>query len=138
MQRGPVFSSFCRVFVPAAILFGVTIRIALLTAQTQRPTSTRDGVYSESQAQRGRLVFEGLCTDCHTARMWGADWDTKTVADIFDFVSMYMPEPAPGSLSPQDYRDVIAFFLQQNGLPAGETDLPDNYNVLKQIKMERK
>ena len=138
MRFIPVYSSFSRLVAVAAAVFGLVGRSALLQAQSTEPTrSTKQRVYSETQAERGRLLFEGLCTDCHSPRMWGPDWNTKTVADIFDYVSMYMPEQAPGSLSAQEYRDIIAFFLKQNGLPAGQADLPDNPDVLKQIKMER-
>jgi hypothetical protein len=47
-----------------------------------------------------------------------------------------MPEDNPGSLKPQQYADIVSFFLQLNGYPAGETELPVGAAALKSIQME--
>ncbi len=41
------------------------------------------------------------------------------VSDIFNFVSKQMPAATPGSLSHEEYEQIMAFILQQNGYPAG-------------------
>jgi mono/diheme cytochrome c family protein len=124
-------------FVTAIAIFSATTAVALRAQADTAARSTRDGVYTDAQAERGRMVFEGICTDCHQPAMWGDDWDGKSVGDIFAFISQNMPEPAPGSLSSQQIRDVIAFFLRSNQLPAGERELPAAVNALNQIRLER-
>lgn len=127
-------SHFYRLLPLVVLLF---LGVAHLAAQAPSARSTRDGVYTAEQAERGKVVFEEGCTQCHTARMWGTDWNSKSVADIYDFISQYMPEQAPGSLSAEQVRDVIAFFLSSNRLPAGPSELPATVEGLKAIRMER-
>jgi hypothetical protein len=50
----------------------------------------------------------------------------KTVGDLFEFVSKYMPNGAPGSLSEAAYQDIAAVILKSNGFPAGTTELAAN------------
>ena len=45
----------------------------------------------------------------------------KTVGDLLEFVSTYMPNGTPGSLSEPTYRDIVALMLKSNGFPAGTT-----------------
>jgi polar amino acid transport system substrate-binding protein len=45
------------------------------------------------------------------------------VSDVFVIVSQNMPATAPGSLSHDDYVELMAFLLQQNGYPAGSKAL---------------
>ena len=59
------------------------------------------------------------------------------MADLYLFISQNMPEPAPGTLSAQDVRDVITVFLKGNGLPAGQSELPASLEALRQIRLER-
>jgi hypothetical protein len=44
-----------------------------------------------------------------------------------------MPARAAGSLSQQEYADVLSYVLKANGLPAGETELPADLERLKPI-----
>ena len=120
----------------AALIFGtvVTMRGAQATPPQR---STRDGVFTVAQADRGKMVFEGVCTDCHTPDMWGSDWDTRTVGDLYEFISQNMPKTAPGTLTPPQARDVISFVLQSNSVPAGMMELPTDVDAMKQIRMER-
>ena len=125
--------------VGAAVCLG-SLTVAVLSAgqPTPAPTrSTRDGVYTLAQADRGDGVFNARCTECHGVRMWGADWDTKTAGDIYEFISNYMPETAPGTLTANQVRDVLAFILKNNRLPDGAAELPEALSALKQIRMER-
>lgn len=110
---------------------------AVVLAQTTSPArSVRDGVYSSAQADRGGAVYEEKCTSCHASRMWGSDWTTRSLWDIYDTVSNYMPQDNPGSLGPQQSRDVIAYILKTNKLPAGRAELPAADDDLRQIRVE--
>lgn len=128
-----------RVLVLTAAATGVAIGAlcadAHVSAQSGALATTRDGVYSTAQAARGQMVFDEKCRDCHTAAMWGSDWEGKSVGDVFEYISQYMPEPAPGTLSAQQTRDVVAFLLKSNTLPAGSAELPEMLEAMKSIKM---
>lgn len=138
-----------RSFVQACALTGVAwLSVAL--AATFSPTgveaqavaavptrSVAQGVYTEAEAERGRGVFDRLCTDCHAARMWGGDWDGKTVGDVYEVIANFMPEPNPGSMTAAEVRDVIAHILKSNDVPTGTNELPPTLEALKDIKLER-
>jgi quinoprotein glucose dehydrogenase len=113
----------------------------LVAAQSAR--SVNEGVYSAAQADRGAAVFKTTCTACHeTSRFTGDDflsgWTGKPLHALFDHVSTTMPEDNPGSLKPQQYADVIAYFLELNGYPAGKSDLQDTAEALKAIAFDKK
>ena len=134
---------FSRLLLLASAAFGIALvaaasgaDLAAQAAPAGTSRSTRDGVYTDAQADRGRQLFEEGCTDCHNIRMWGTDWDGKSAGDVFEFISAYMPEQAPGTLSAPQVRDIIASFLKQAKLPAGSSELPTTLDGLKQIRME--
>jgi mono/diheme cytochrome c family protein len=130
------------------------IGIALLSlwtaaAAAQSERSVRDGVYSEEQAKRGEALYAELCANCHGEQMEGIDmspaltgstfssnWNTLTVGDLFDRIRTTMPMDRPGTITPQQNADVIAFMLKANQYPAGDTELPNTVTPLKTIKIE--
>ncbi len=122
--------------VVAAITSAFDANLAAQAAPAGMSRSTRDGVYTDPQAERGQKVFDEKCTECHPLRMWGTDWDDKSAGDVYEFITAFMPEPAPGSLSAQQVRDVIANFLKQAKLPAGASELPETLEGLRQIRMD--
>jgi hypothetical protein len=101
--------------------------------------TTSDGIYTMAQAARGEATFMNICTTCHNAQEFRGShfsqgWGSRTVGDLHQFISEMMPMDAPGSLTAQEYADVVAFFIRQNGYPAGQTELPTSNEALKQIK----
>jgi hypothetical protein len=50
-------------------------------------------------------------------------WDRRTVGDLYEHISETMPEDDPGSLTRQQYVDVVAYILRLNGFPAGRDEL---------------
>ena len=103
--------------------------------------SVNDGVYSAAQAERGQKVFEATCTTCHDpGRFTGPDfikqWSGQPLHALFDTMSTTMPEDNPGSLKPQQYADLVAYFLQLNKYPAGQEELKGAAEALRTLKME--
>jgi mono/diheme cytochrome c family protein len=111
--------------------------------------SVKDGVYTEEQAKRGEVVYAETCANCHGERMEGIDmspaltgstfssnWNTLTVGDLFDRIRTTMPMDRPGTITPQENADVIAYMLKANQYPAGSTELPNTVLPLKVIKIE--
>lgn len=116
-----------------------------ITASAQART-VWNGVYTEAQATRGGVVFSASCSRCHSAepnageegRRLAGDhfWQSyreSTVDRLLDFVSKNMPNGAGGTLSANNYADVVAFILNLNGLPTGAAELTKENAVGVQI-----
>jgi polar amino acid transport system substrate-binding protein len=104
-------------------------------------SSVMDGVFTSSQAARGRQQFQQTCTSCHsmgehTGQKFGVKWQGTTIGDLFDLVSSTMPEGDPGSLKPEEYASILAFFLSESGYKDGEKELPSDLESLKKIRIE--
>jgi mono/diheme cytochrome c family protein len=129
-------------FPLAGLLLLAAATASLTTAQTNVPQAKAgrrtvwDGVYTEAQAARGVTSFGQSCAGCHVLAAEGRAplagepfWKSfaqKTVGELLDFVSTYMPNGTPGSLSEPTYKDIVALILKSNGFPAGTTDLDRN------------
>lgn len=99
-----------------------------------------DGVFTAAQAARGERTFEEVCAGCHdTGEFSGArfrlSWMDRTVGELFDTISTLMPEGDPGSLGPGEYAALVAYLLQLNGYPPGETPLPGALAALEELKI---
>jgi len=125
----------------AGVLFVVLATAGLAIGQTSR--TVWDGVYTEAQADRGMMAFGQSCAGCHALAAEGkaplvgdAFWKSfaqKNVGDLLEFVSTYMPNGNPGSLTEPTYRDIVALILKSNGFPAGTTELGGNASASVQI-----
>jgi mono/diheme cytochrome c family protein len=92
-------------------------------------------LYTAAQATAGMGKFLGNCGMCHGAKLQGlsgpslkgpnfaSDKADFSVSDVFTIVSQNMPATNPGSLEHDDYVQIMAYLLQQNGYPAGTTAL---------------
>jgi mono/diheme cytochrome c family protein len=102
-------------------------------------TSVWDGVFTSSQAERGRTVYAANCAQCHGADLQGGegaaliadkfwlDWGERTVGELLTYVSKSMPFSEDGSLAGTlaagTYADIIAHILSSNGFPSGKQEL---------------
>ena len=106
-------------------------------AGTQAARTVWDGVYTEAQAERGRASYKQTCLSCHRDDLRGDStapslvgesflflWGDMQVGELSARIQKVMPPERPGSLPAQDYTDIVAFILQQNGFPAGSGELP--------------
>ena len=64
-------------------------------------------------------------------------WSGKPLTDLHVAV-MSMPMDAPGSLSKQEYADILADFLSLNGYPAGPTPLAGTDEAIRAITLDVK
>jgi cytochrome c len=102
--------------------------------------STLSGVYTSEQALRGKDVYAGNCRSCHTpmshtGEMFATWWQGKRLADLFTFVRTQMPKNDPGSLSPEDAADVVAYLLQMNAMPPGTTEIYPDADSLRRFRI---
>ena len=103
-------------------------------AQSAGEPSVWDGVYSEAQALRGRMLYEASCARCHGDDLSGAnarplagesfvrDWGGLMLDGVLTRART-MPPGAAGSLGEAGYVDIIAYVLSANEFPHGETEL---------------
>jgi S-disulfanyl-L-cysteine oxidoreductase SoxD len=95
-----------------------------------------NGVYTEAQAARGMMAYGQSCMGCHALTAEGKTplvgesfWKSfaqKSVGELLEYVSTYMPNGTPGSLSKSTYEDIVALILKSNGFPAGATEVASN------------
>jgi len=90
------------------------------------------GVYTEAQATAGRAVYAASCAGCHRPNLVGGGdapplvgagimsaWGDHPIAELYAAIVNSMPPGAAGSLSDEQYTNVMAFLLQANGAKAG-------------------
>ena len=119
--------------------------------------SVWDGVFSEAQATRGRGVYSGACGFCHGRRLNGApddpdmrstpplararflrEWEGRSLATLFEYTRLTMPEDNPSSLTDAEYVDVIAYMLSVSRMPAGDDELSTDSRSLARIVMRQR
>lgn len=145
-------------FVSASAAFLIS-----MPAQTAAPQPTPgqlpqyhsvwDGIYTESQAERGEALYHHECAGCHGDKLTGKesenvpaltgkdfqeDWNGDTVGGLFKQILRKMPQDDPGTLTPQQTADLVAFLLNFNKFPAGKTELPAKTEVLDEIRLDMK
>ena len=95
-------------------------------------------VYTDAQALTGRDVYYRTCAVCHGKEiitgkvgpaLVGRQFHQMVAAQhmtaplLMQFIATQMPQTKPGSLTPAQCSDVMAFILKQNGYPSGDTPL---------------
>ena len=105
------------------------------SAGKPRKPAAVPALYTVAQADSGKVKFLANCAQCHGPTLEGragpalkgpnfASAQSKFhVSDIFAIVSKNMPATDPGSLAHDDYVEIMAFLLQQNGYPDGSKTL---------------
>jgi len=120
-------------------------------AQTAASGSVRDGVYTAAQAEQGQVVYDDLCTSCHgpmraivpemasllADHTFRNRWRGRSLGELFELIRETMPQDAPGTLSPKQTANLVAYILSGNRLPAGEVSLTDDVEQLSRIAFER-
>lgn len=114
------------------------------------PSSVRAGLYTADQAAQGKAVYTHQCAMCHGSALQGSgqnpplagdeflsNWSGQTLADLEEKIRTTMPATNPGSLTPDQTTQLIAYLLQQNHLPAGKTALLNSADQLKSIQIEK-
>jgi mono/diheme cytochrome c family protein len=144
-----------------SVASGITLLCAIVTAVSfmrglkaqTTATTVWDGVYTSEQADRGQLIYDRRCAECHqddlsgggdegAAALRGADfvgrWNNMPLAALFRKIERSMPKSRPGSLTPNATADVIAFLLRKNQMPASNSEMSGDAAKLEGIAMTEK
>lgn len=136
----------------SALLIGILTLTAAgpVLAGAPAEKTVWDQVYTEAQAARGVQTFSEHCALCHAESMHGGPggataligpefqflWNDKSVGALLTILRAKMPPGEAGSLSDQEYADIVAAILQRNGFPAGEDrELPGDGMVTSDIRI---
>jgi len=124
------------------------VRLAVAGQAETRP-KIWEGVYTASQATRGRTAFESTCVLCDKVDLSGgqgpplkgeafmANWEGESLNRLFVKVRDTMP-PDFGLLEPQTKIDIVAYLVQSNGFPPGQVELDQNPETLEDIQIVKK
>ena len=127
-----------------------TAAAALATAAVLAQSSVRDGVYTTTQAARGASLYEAQCLSCHgtidaflpeVAALLGDHtfrqrWQGRPLSELFQLIQVEMPQDAPGSLAVDETVQLVAYILEGNKLPSGQTALASDTVALSGIAFD--
>jgi cytochrome c5 len=128
----------------------IAIGASFTRARAQEPPSVWNGVFTVEQAERGKTSYTKYCSRCHGEDLAGRrdyplsgerfidHWEAHTVDHLFRLIRDSMPPDGINSVDPKEKRDIVAYLLQQNGFPAGNTELSLDDDVLATFEIARK
>jgi mono/diheme cytochrome c family protein len=117
------------------VLVAMTLAAAITGTSSAQPASKNSpppiwaGVFSAEQAARGAEVIATHCTRCHgEGRALSGDvfmlhWEGHNLSKLFQKMQTMPPKSGGAIVTDQQRLDAMAYVLQQNGFPAGSTDL---------------
>jgi len=128
--------------------FGLFYGGLQVRAAQDRPSAK---LYSAAQAKRGADLYQSRqCGMCHGANLEGngpipalsgdnfiSTHSGQPVAALYDKVQKQMPPTNPGSLTPAESADLVAYILSVNKYTAGDAELPADRDKLSTIQMPR-
>lgn len=116
----------------AAVVLGAGLSRSVVFAQSK---TTWSGVFTAEQVARGKEKAAAECAACHGTTLKGDlapalvgpdfidHWYDARLGELALRVQNTMPQSAPGTLKPEEYADILAFMLSENGFPAGAETL---------------
>jgi mono/diheme cytochrome c family protein len=123
---------------PTAALAAFLLLAAPAVSAADAPTrTTRDGVYTTLQAERGKRVYQRACAECHPLDWYRGEqmkaWDGAPLFGLFELIMNRMPQQNPGSLKRREYAEIVSYLLSLNDQPAGSEELSDQESALTHI-----
>jgi alcohol dehydrogenase (cytochrome c) len=104
------------------------VAMAAISGRSQTPA-----VYTAGQASDGLAAYQTNCASCHLPDLSGRNeapqlaggnfmnaWGSRTTAELIQYIQATMPSSNRGGLSEDTYANIVGFFLQANGAPAGD------------------
>lgn len=109
------------------------------------------GYFTQSQADRGRSLYEEHCASCHGATLRGGPheppltqlgffrtWGDRTFDVLVAYYSASMPFGTSTRLTESEYVLIGAYWLAFHDYPAGDVPLTSDPAQLRQIVIERR
>jgi S-disulfanyl-L-cysteine oxidoreductase SoxD len=145
-------ASLVRLACAATRCASLTFRIAILAIPAIAGAQSSLGnvaSYTDAQAESGRDLYFRTCANCHGEDLAGkvgpaltgrqfhqmVAAQNMTAPLLLRFIATQMPQTKPGSLTPTESAEIMAFILEQNGYPSGNTPLTLDSPQLKKIDL---
>src|SRR5262249_35499810 len=122
-----------------AALSAVMSASVLQTQDGDSLVSVWDGVYTSTQAGRGKATFDVSSSRSDNSDLSGsergptlvgdkflANWLDGSLDALFSFIRDMMPQGSANIVSDDSKADVLAYILQRNSVPSGNTELTAN------------
>lgn len=131
-------------------LLGALVTIGLLLPGIAQAggNETPDATITAAQADRGQEVYDEFCLRCHGDQLYNGQfgppikgsyfrdkWTGESIGALYLQTVKTMPPDNPGFLTDQEYADLIAFLLQENGMTPGDGELPADPEALKEMAL---
>lgn len=135
----------------------ILLALGMASGPAQTPSSTPDakattatGVYTAAQADAGKALYASKCSMCHGAKLEGGgqnpplagqsflgQWKGQSLDDLYTMIQATMPATNPGSLTPDQTVQLMAYILKANAMPEGKTNLSKDEADLKTIQIAK-
>ncbi len=126
---------------PEAVVTETPAVAAVVADGPDSPRTIYSGIYTASQADRGRTIQEAECFVCHAADDWAGgrlltNYTGQSMLAFVEHLRSTMPLDEPGRLEYAQYVDVAARILQINNIPTGSGELTTDTDELAAIRVE--
>jgi len=140
-----------RELVRAVAMAAILASPASLLAQNMQIGNSRNiATFTAAQAAAGKDAYAKTCASCHGTSLGGSEfagalrgslfslnWGGQNAFALFTFIATKMPPATPGSLTPAETAQLVAFILQTNGVQPGDKELPTDQNALTAMTIPR-
>ena len=122
--------------------------LVVLTAPAQAQMQMTSPTYSRDQSVAGQAIYDQQCAHCHGTSLNNGEfgpplsgeefpqkWGNQSAAAVFDSIVRTMPQAEPGSLSPRQGRELLAYILAKNAVAPSDTPLPSEFAALERMIM---
>ncbi len=127
------------------------VSVGAIAGGTALAQSGAPAIYTAEQATAGAAVYAAQCAACHGNQLEGVAGPAlkgsgfKAMAtaqglngeSLLQVVALSMPQTDPGSLSAEQYAEVVAYMLRENGYPAGSEKLTADNPHLKELDLAK-
>ena len=122
------------------LLVGSAVVALGMVAAAQQPAA--GGSYTADQATSGKAAYDRRCAGCHLKDLSGSTgpglvgpsfisaWSDRKTSDLVELIKNTMPQGGEGSLTNEEYINIVAYILQANGHSAGARELRADSEVL--------
>ncbi len=118
----------------AALVFATLVLSASSNAQNFF-TSGSAPSFTAAQADRGKTAYATSCANCHGTNLDDGEfgpalkgaafqqkWGAQSLNALATYMQQKMPPANPGQISAQTHDDLVAYILEANGVPPGQTE----------------
>ncbi len=116
------------------------------TSQYDETPTALKGIYTQNQVDAVGSIYANDCASCHGGDLRGTEggssligtrfqnkWKEKTMGELFEYTRTTMPVSNPGGYDDETYASLLAYILNFNRYPAGETPLSSNKDELDKV-----